>query len=93
MAYTSAHWPMHAKPEDIAKYKGMFDEGWDVLRERKYGQMIEMGLIKPEWKLSEKDNIPDWEDVELKDWYRSLMEVYAAMVDCMDQGIGRVICS
>jgi len=91
MAYTSAHWPMHAKPEDIAKYKGMFDEGWDVLRESKYRQMVEMGLIKQEWKLSEKDNIPDWEDVELKDWYRSLMEVYAAMVDCMDQGIGRVM--
>jgi arylsulfatase len=50
-----------------------------------------MGLIKQEWKLSEKDNIPDWEDVELKDWYSSLMEVYAAMVDCMDQGIGRVM--
>jgi arylsulfatase A-like enzyme len=82
---------MHAKPEDIAKYKGKFDDGWDVLRQTKYAQMLEMGLIKPEWNLSEKHNIPDWKDAELKVWYSSLMEVYAAMVDCMDQGIGKVM--
>ncbi|MCP4976821.1 MAG: arylsulfatase [Maribacter sp.] len=91
LPYTTAHWPMHAKPEDISKYEGKFDEGWDVLRERKYKKLLEMGLIKPEWKLTEKDNIPDWEDVEMKDWYSSLMEVYAAMVDRMDQGIGRIM--
>lgn len=91
LPYTAAHWPMHAVPEDIAKYKGKFDEGWDAFRERKYTRMVEMGLIKPEWQLTEKDNIPDWEDVALKDWYSSLMEVYAAMVDRMDQGIGHVI--
>jgi len=91
ISYTAAHWPMHAKPEDIAKYKGKFDEGWDELRSRKYKKMLGMGLIKPETKLSEKDNIPDWDDVELKGWYISLMEVYAAMIDCMDQGIGRVM--
>ncbi len=91
LAYTAAHWPMHAKPEDIAKYKGKFDDGWDELRQRKYERLIEMGIIKPEWKLSEKDNIKDWEETENKAWYSSLMEVYAAMVDCMDQGIGEVM--
>lgn len=91
LPYTAAHWPMHAKPEDIAKYEGKFDEGWDALREEKYNNMLAMGLIKPEWKLTEKDNIPDWDDAENKEWYSSLMEVYAAMVDCMDQGIGRVM--
>ena len=90
LPYTAAHWPMHARPEDIAKYKGKFDEGWDVLRKEKYEKLLTMGLVKPEWKLSEKDNIPDWEDVEEKEWYSSLMEVYAAMVDRMDQGIGKV---
>lgn len=91
LPYTAAHWPMHAKPKDIGKYKGKFDMGWDVLREKKYKNMLAMGLIKPEWKLSEKDNIPDWEEEEHKVWFSSLMEVYAAMVDCMDQGIGRVM--
>lgn len=89
--YTAAHWPMHAKPSDIKKYKGKFDEGWDVMREMKYNNMLNMGLIKPEWKMSEKDDIPAWEDAEMKSWYSSLMEVYAAMVDCMDQGVGRVM--
>jgi len=91
VSYTAAHWPMHAKPEDIAKYKGKFDDGWDALRKRKYKKMIEMGLIKPEWKLSKKENIPDWEDTEDKNWQSSLMEVYAAMVDNMDQGIGKMM--
>lgn len=91
LPYTAAHWPMHAKSEDIAKYKGKFDKGWDVMREEKYTKMIELGLIKPEWQLSEKDDIPSWEEVAQKEWYSSLMEVYAAMVDNMDQGIGRVM--
>ena len=89
--YTAAHWPMHAKPEDIKKYLGKFDDGWDALREKKCKKMLDLGLIKPEWKLSTKDDIPEWEDAEMKDWYASLMEVYAAMVDNMDQGIGRVM--
>ena len=91
LPYTAAHWPMHAKPEDIAKYKGKFDDGWDALRKDKYQKMLAMELIKPEWGLSEKDSIPNWEDAKNKEWYSSLMEVYAAMVDNMDQGIGRVM--
>ncbi|MDB4583742.1 arylsulfatase [Draconibacterium sp.] len=93
LSYTAAHWPMQAKPEDIAKYKGKFDDGWDALRQRKYERMKEMGLINPEWELSEKDKIKNWEDEERKAWYSSLMEVYAAMVDCMDQGIGNIMTS
>lgn len=91
LPYTAAHWPMHARPEDIAKYKGKFDNGWDELRATKYKKMQEMGLISPDWKLTEKDGIPDWKGAELKGWYSSLMEVYAAMVDRMDQGIGKVV--
>ncbi|MFK7814004.1 MAG: arylsulfatase [Maribacter sp.] len=89
--YTAAHWPMHAKPDDIAKYKGKFDAGWDIMREEKYIKMLELGLIKPEWKLTEKDDIPTWGETTQKEWYSSLMEVYAAMVDNMDQGIGRIM--
>ena len=89
--YTAAHWPMHAKPEDIEKYKGKFDEGWDAMRKEKHAKMLELGLIKPEWKLADKDDIPDWKETKQKKWYSSLMEVYAAMVDNMDQGIGRIM--
>lgn len=89
--YTAAHWPMHAKPADIEKYKGKFDAGWDAMRTEKYAKMLDLGIIKSEWKLTDKDAIPNWEEVEKKAWYSSLMEVYAAMVDNMDQGIGRIM--
>jgi len=92
VAFTSPHWPMHAKPEDIAKYKGRYDKGWDALRAERHRRQIEMGLVKPDWKLTPRDpNAPAWEDAELKPWHCRRMEVYAAMVDCMDQGIGRIV--
>ncbi len=92
VAYTVPHWPLHALPEDIEKYKGKFDVGWDKLREEKLMRMTNIGLIEPEWDLS--DDGPDilsWNEVENKRWELERMEVYAAMVDCMDQGIGRIV--
>lgn len=92
VAYTAAHWPMHALPEDIKKYEGKYDRGWDVMRQERYDRMIKMGLIDEKWAMTERD--PDsypWEDEELKEWRSRCMEVYAAMVDNMDQGIGRIV--
>ena len=92
VAYTSPHWPMHAKPADIAKYKGRYDRGWDALRSERHKRMIEMGLVDAKWPLSPRDRrAPSWEKAELKDWEARLMEVYAAMIDSMDQGIGRIL--
>jgi len=92
VAYTAAHWPMHAKPEDIARYKGRYDKGWQALRAERYRRLLDMGLIDKGWKLSPHDSRP-WEKVSEKDraWHARRMEVYAAMVDCMDQGIGRIV--
>ena len=53
VAYTAAHWPMHALPVDIAKYEGRYDVGWDVIRAERYERMIDMGLVKAGWKLSD----------------------------------------
>jgi arylsulfatase A-like enzyme len=92
VTYTAAHWPMHALPQDIAKYKGRYDEGWDVLRKERYDRMVRMGLIDPRWAMSPRDKgVPAWEDEEMKEWQTSRMEVYAAMIDNMDQGIGRIV--
>ncbi len=92
VAYSAPHWPLHAKEEDIAKYKGRFDAGWDQLRKERLARMVDMGIIADEWRLSERD--PDatpWENVNHKDWEQRRMEVYAAQIDSMDQGIGKII--
>ena len=91
-AYTAPHWPLHAHEEDIAKYEGRFAAGWDRLREERLERMREMGILKPEWGLSERDasQVP-WEEAENKDWQQKRMEVYAAQIDRMDQGIGRIL--
>lgn len=92
VAYTAPHWPLHAHEEDIAKYKGRFDKGWDQLREERMERMIDMGIIDPSWKLSDRDPTqPEWEKAENKKWLLRCMEVYAAQIDRMDQGIGRII--
>jgi arylsulfatase len=92
VAYTAPHWPMHARPEDIAKYHGRYNEGWDALRAERYQRLLNLGLVRPEWKLSPRDpKSPAWKDAELKPWEQRCMEVYAAMVDTMDQGIGRIV--
>ncbi|MFG1204041.1 sulfatase-like hydrolase/transferase [Xanthobacter aminoxidans] len=92
VAYTAPHWPLHAHPEDIAKYKGRFDAGWDELREERLSRMIKSGLIHPDWKLTDRDPTPPpWTEAEERAWLARCMEVYAAQIDRMDQGIGRVL--
>ncbi len=89
VAYTAAHWPMHAKPADTAKYDGKYDEGWDAIRKQRFERLRQLGLIDDEVSLS--PNVQDWESTADQAWYADRMEVYAAMVDSMDQGIGRIL--
>jgi len=92
LAYTAPHWPLHAPDEDIARYAGRFDAGWDALRTQRLERMVQMGIIDPSWQLSPRDpNQPPWEGEPHKAWQARRMEVYAAQIDRMDQGIGRVV--
>ncbi|MEF3308096.1 arylsulfatase [Paenibacillus sp. GYB004] len=92
VAYTAPHWPLHAKETDIAKYKGHFDEGWDSLREKRLTRLRECGILDDTSLLSDRDPTqPPWESAEHKDWLLRCMEVYAAQIDCMDQGIGTIL--
>ena len=92
VAYTATHWPMHALPEDIARYKGRYDGGWDALRAERHKRMIEVGIVDEKWKLTPRDKtVPPWTEAKNKVWFARRMEVYAAMLDCMDQGIGRIV--
>ncbi len=92
VAYTAPHWPLHARPEDIQKYMGVYDKGWDGVRRDRYKKMVDMGLIKPEWDMSPRNPyIKSWEDAPNKHWEAYRMAVYAAMIDRMDQGIGKIV--
>jgi|TARA_B110000467_G_scaffold161953_1_gene184083 arylsulfatase A-like enzyme len=92
ITYTAPHYPLHAKPEDIAKYKGKFMMGWDKMREQRYARQVEIGLIDAKrYPLSQGDSRSyAWEtaDQEFED---NRMAVYAAMVDSVDQNIGRLL--
>ena len=89
VAYTAAHWPMHALEKDVAKYKGKYDAGYEVVRKERFKRTRQLGLIDPKWKLSPRAG--NWQGVKNRQWEIRCMEVYAAMVDNMDAGIGRIV--
>lgn len=94
LAYTAPHFPLQAPPEDIAKYRGRFRDGWDAMRARRHARQLELGLLDPAWPLSARDEAtPPWDDVaeQDRDDWDLRMAVYAAMIDRMDRGIGRVL--
>ena len=92
VAYTAPHWPMHALPEDIARYKNTYRGGWDEIRAARLRRQIELGIVDPKWTPSPRDTkVKPWHDDPVKDWQRHRMAVYAAMVDRMDQGVGRIV--
>lgn len=89
VAFTSPHWPLHAPEETIAKYKGKYDAGYEAIRTARFERMKQMGLIDPQWELSRPP--AKWADQEHKKWEARCMEVYAAQIDRMDQGIGKIM--
>lgn len=92
VAYTAPHWPLHALKDDIARYRGKYREGWDVLRERRHKKMVELGIVDAKWKTPPSDAKP-FKDLTEKqiDELDLRMAIYAAQVDRMDQGIGRIV--
>ncbi|MHC4406513.1 MAG: arylsulfatase [Planctomycetota bacterium] len=92
VAYTAPHWPLHARPEDVARYKGMYTLGWDSMRERRHQRMIRLGIVRRDWPLTPRDpRLLPWDKVPYKPWHQRRMEAYAAQIDRMDQGVGRIV--
>jgi arylsulfatase len=90
VAFTAPHWPLHAKPADMAKHRGRYDAGYDAIRAARQEKMRAVGLLDPRWNLA-TPNAAKWGAVENKAFEIRCMEVYAAMVDSMDQGVGRLL--
>jgi arylsulfatase len=92
LCFTAPHFPLHGLTEDIAKYRGRFAGGWDALRVERHARMKKLGIIDCE--LSERTaGVPAWDSLssaEMEEWQRH-MEIHAAMIDRVDQEIGRVL--
>jgi len=93
VAETAPHWPLHALPQDIKKYEDVYKVGWDAIREQRYKKMIEQDVFPKDKNILSARYKGDlkWEDFSGKEWEAYAMAVRAAMVDRMDQGIGRII--
>lgn len=99
LAHTAPHWPVHALPEDIAKYDGVYDDGWHTLRKKRYQRLIELGLIDPEVTPlpahdgSGASTAGDWASLseDEKNYQSAKMMAHAAMIDRVDQGLGNIL--
>ncbi|WP_075997234.1 arylsulfatase [Salaquimonas pukyongi] len=92
LAHAAPHWPLHAPQEDIARYDGVYSAGWDAIRTARHEEMNGRQLLQKNWQISPRDSeVPPWQTIEHSDWEASKMAAYAAMVDRMDQSIGRFV--
>lgn len=92
LPFTAPHWPLHAPEDMVASYRGVFDDGWDALRERRYQRLIASGMINGSWALSPRDDeVVAWDEAGDHDWQARRMEVYAAQVELLDAAIGTVM--
>lgn len=92
VTYTAPHWPLHAHEEDIARYEGKYRSGWDNLRTNRHEELKSTGILDSKWPISPRDSTSHaWEDERNTDWEDLKMATYAAQIDRMDQGIGRIL--
>ena len=90
LAYIAPHYPLQAKKQDIEKYKNKYSVGYEAIRNERFKKQKKLGIVTEELTLSPAV-YPAWESVENKEQEAREMAVYAAMVDCMDQNIGRLL--
>ncbi|MGW6120597.1 arylsulfatase [Nocardia sp. NPDC055165] len=97
-AHVAMHGPLQAKAEDQAKYRGRYDQGWDELRRRRFAEQLAQGLFPPGTEQKPRNTEPGYEAAEWDSLsadeqrrYAKYMEVYAGMVDSIDQSLGRIV--
>lgn len=91
-AYTAPHWPLQAPEHDIAKYRKMYLAGWDTIRSNRYQRQLQLGIVDKKWPLSPRDpRVASWENVRDKEWEANRMATYAAMIEHLDAGVGKIL--
>lgn len=92
VAHCAPHWPLHAPEKEIEKYKDVYKKGWREIRNKRYQRLIKKGIIRTNNAELPKFMFPErWEENPDKEWDARAMAVHAAMVDVMDQSIGKLI--
>src|SRR5690606_24135391 len=96
-AHGAVHAPLHAKAEDIARYEHVYEVGWDVIRERRHARMLELGILPEGTPLAPRNSepgqeVPAWDELtpDEQRLFARYMAVYAAMLDNIDQNLGRL---
>lgn len=98
-AHHAMHAPFAAKPEDIAKYRGRYSEGWDRIRDERFARQKELGIVEAGTKLPRRNfegptaDVLPWDEIPANEQEKTarIMEVYAAMLDNLDQNLGRLL--
>ena len=94
VAHNAPHAPLHAKSDDLQRYRGAYDAGWDVIREARAHRQRELRLFERDPALApHSPGVPAWEETDpaRRALLARYMELYAAVVDNMDQNIGRLV--
>lgn len=98
LAHPAVHAPLQAKQVDIARYRDLYSEGWDEVRRKRYERQVNMGILPPGTPLPprnyERDHdVVAWDSLSSREQalFQRYMEVYAAMVDSIDQSVGRIM--
>ena len=94
LAFQTPHGPLHAKPQDLARYMGRYDAGWDAMRQQRFERQRSAGLIEANAGFAPRNpGVPAWADLSADDQalFARYMEIYGALIDNADQNIGRLV--
>jgi len=94
LAQGTAHFPLRAPAEVIAKYRGKYMAGWDKLREQRHEKQKQLGIIDPKWTIAPRPpEVAAWDslDEKQKDRFDQMMATYAAMIDRIDASMGKLV--
>lgn len=94
LAFTAPHEPLQAPSALIAKYRNSYSSGWDRVRQARYQRQLELGIVEPEWPLSQKpDHLPEWDSLpaNIQDMEDLRMAIYAAMIERVDYQVGLLV--
>ena len=93
LPFTAPHSPLQAPEDIVAKYRGWYDDGPEALRERRLARMRELNLPTGHWRPAAFQGSAPWGELSAQTRAQEAkrMEVYAAMVECMDRAVGRVM--